>query len=186
MGRCLRDDVDVEFRVLNTWYDPQAERAAIQSLAEAGVGAIYVVAIAPVPAIEAGERANVFVLSHFGDQSQFAPTQWLTGTERLWQRLYQEITQRVLDSAWEATTFSGGLKEGYVRLASFGPRVPAEAITRVRELTQARVAGELELFPGPLRDSRGELRVPSGENASWSELVDQRWMVEGIVTPTAR
>ena len=57
--RSVRSDIEVEFRVLNTWFDPQAESTAIESLARDGVGAVYVIAVAPAQAVKAAERAGV-------------------------------------------------------------------------------------------------------------------------------
>jgi len=180
-ARSIRGGIEVEFRVLGSWYDPEAEREAIRAMTEGGAGAVYLIAVAPVPGVEAAEQAGTFVLSHFGDQSQFAPTRWLTGTERLWVNLYRDVARRVQRGTWEPTTISGGLKERYVRLASFGPAVTPDTIARVRELSQAIISGQRPLFRGPLRDAQGELRVPAGDTPTWSDLVEQRWMVEGVV-----
>ena len=121
------------------------------------------------------------MLSHFGDVSSFAPTRWLTGTLRLWHNLYGDITQRVLDGTWEPGTYGGGLKENYVKLAPFGPAVTPSTIARIRTLSQGIASGDLHVYEGPLRDQDGLTRVPAGESATWSDLVAQDWMVEGVV-----
>lgn len=183
-ARHVRENIEIEFRVLNTWYDPEAEQAAIHSLAADGVTAVYVITIAPVQAVRAAEQAQVYVLSHFGDLSSFAPTRWLTGTERVWHRLYADIIRKTLEGGWEAAQYGGGLREGYVKLASFGPGVPPDVIGRVRETTQALASGQRHVFQGPVRDNRGALRIPAGESARWLDLLHETWMVEGILPAT--
>jgi len=181
-ARSVREEIGVEFRVLETWYDPTRERAAVNSMAADGVGAVYLINIAPVQAVLAAEEAGVFVLSHFGNTSSFAPTRWLTGTARNWHRFFADVTRRVQEGTWEPITYSGGLREGYLQLAQFGPEVTPETIAEVRELTRSLVAGERAVFQGPIRDREGQVRIPEGESSSWTELVNQAWMVEGIVS----
>jgi len=54
-------------------------------------------------------------------------------------------------------------KEGYVKLAPFGPAVNGLAQQKARDAISRIVSGNLRVFQGPLVDNKGVQRVARGE-----------------------
>jgi len=72
----------------------------------------------------------------------------------------------------------GGFKEGYVKLAPFGPAVNGLAQQKARDAISRIVSGNLRVFQGPLVDNKGVQRVARGEildvraSSPWTGLVE--------------
>jgi basic membrane protein A len=72
------------------------------------------------------------------------------------------------------------MKEGVVDMAPYGPMVP-EA---VRQTVDARkkdiLAGAFHPFSGPIKDQSGKVQVPEGKTATDEELLNMKYLVEGV------
>jgi basic membrane protein A len=74
-----------------------------------------------------------------------------------------------------------GLKEGLLELAPIADFVPDDVKDLVEEKKAEIVAGEFDVFVGPIKDNTGELRVPEGETMTDEEKLAFDWLVEGVV-----
>jgi len=164
----------------NSWNDPAAETEAVNSLAATGVAGVYVLVDSPIAGVQAAERRGILALAHHADLSSFAPKGWVTGAEWGWAKLYQDVARSVIDGTWESRHISGGFREGYAALAPFGPAVSAEARAQAAELQGRMAHGELDVFAGPITDSKGTLRVPEGSALTIEQILAFDWVVQGV------
>jgi len=178
--RSVTPTATVNLVYTGSWYDPDAECAAVERLTRRGVAAIYVFAVSPIVAVQTAEDQGVHVLAHFSDLSSLAPSQWVTGTTWNWQTVFIEVTERVLEDRWESRRYGGGFREGYATIAPFGPAVDFESQTQTRQAIKDIASGGLEVFGGPVRDNKGVLRVMAGESLPVAEIVTMDWLVEGV------
>jgi len=178
--RSVTPTATVDLVYTGSWYDPDVECAAVERLARSGVAAIYVFAVSPIAAVQTAEDQGVYVLAHFSDLSSLAPTRWVTGTTWNWQKVFIEVTERVLQEHWESRHYGGGFREGYVTIAPFGPEVDFESQTRTRQAIKDIASGDLKVFGGPVRDNTGALRVAAGKSLTIREIVAMDWLVEGV------
>ena len=65
-------------------------------------------------------------------------------------------------------------------IAPFGKNVPEDVQAKVEEIKKSLVAGELEIFKGPIYDNKGELRVAEGETIALEDLLSMNWLVKGV------
>jgi basic membrane lipoprotein Med (substrate-binding protein (PBP1-ABC) superfamily) len=90
------------------------------------------------------------------------------------------MTKSVLDHTWKPADIRYGLKDGCVKLASFGlavsPAVQQEAKTVLQNITE----GKLVIFKGPIKDREGNVRIPSGKVADNNYLERIDWLVPGV------
>jgi basic membrane protein A len=164
----------------NSWYNPAAETEAVNSLASKGVGLVYVLVDSGIAGVQAAERAGIYSLSQHADLSSFAPKGWVTGSVWGWEKLYEDITLSVINKTWKSSHVDGGFKEGYVKLAPFGPAVSSEAQQQARALIEKIAAGELSVFAGPIVDIDGKERVPAGKSLVVSQILSMDWGVQGV------
>ena len=179
-AQSVSKDITVDTIFTNSWYNPAAETEAVNSLANQGVGCVYILVDSGIAGVQAAERAGIYSLSQNADLSGFAPEGWITGSVWGWAQLYEDVTRAVIDKTWKSGHIGGGLKEGYTELAPFGPAVSGEAQQRARELSAKIAAGELTVFAGPIYDTEGEERVAEGESMSLTEILSFDWGVQGV------
>ena len=179
-AQSVNKDISVNTIFTNSWYNPAAETEAVNSLANQGVGCVYILVDSGIAGVQAAERAGIYSLSQNADLSSFAPKGWITGSVWGWANLYEDVTRSVIDKTWKSGHIGGGLKEGYTELAPFGPAVSGEAQQRARELSAKIAAGELTVFAGPIYDAEGKERVPAGESMSLTEILSFDWVVQGV------
>ena len=179
-AQSVSKDITVDTIFTNSWYNPAAETEAVNSLANQGVGCVYILVDSGIAGVQAAERAGIYSLSQNADLSGFAPKGWITGSVWGWAQLYEDVTRSVIDKTWESGHIGGGLKEGYAELAPFGPAVSGEAQQRARELITKIAAGELTVFAGPIYDTEGKERVAEGESMSLLEILSFDWGVQGV------
>ena len=179
-AQSVSKDITVDTIFTNSWYNPAAETEAVNSLANQGIGCVYILVDSGIAGVQAAERAGIYSLSQNADLSGFAPEGWITGSVWGWAQLYEDVTLSVIDKTWKSGHIGGGLKEGYTELAPFGPAVSGETQQRARELIAKIASGELTVFAGPIYDTGGKERVAEGESMSLTEILSFDWGVQGV------
>ena len=179
-AQSVNKDITIDTVFTNSWYNPAAETEAVNSLVSKGIGLVYVLVDSGIAGVQAAERAGIYSLSQHADLSSFAPKGWVTGPVWGWANLYENVTQSVIDKAWKSGHIGGGIKEGYTELAPFGPAVSGEAQQRVRELSSKIAGSELNVFAGPIYDTNGKERVPTGESLPITQVLSMDWGVRGV------
>ena len=80
----------------------------------------------------------------------------------------------------------GGLKEGFVKMSTYGAPVPAKAKT-VADATKAKmVKGGYNIFKGPMKDNTGNTVIPAGTSLSQQDpvLEQMNYLVAGVIGKT--
>jgi len=109
-----------------------------------------------------------------------APQGWLSAPIWDWGVYYVKVGEDAMTGQWTNTPVWWGMKEGLVKLAPFGDKVPADVQEMVRARQQEIVEGAFDIFAGPIKDNAGEKRVPGGGTMSDEELLSFDWLVEGV------
>ncbi len=165
---------------VSSWYDPGKEREAAETLIAQGADVITQHTDSTAP-VQAAEEKGVYAIGYHSDMSKYGPTAHLTASTHNWSGHYLASAKAVLDGSWAPQDLWGGIKDGMVELAPFGPAVPAE----VRSLVEAKkaeiAAGTLHPFQGPVRDQSGALRVAEGSTLSDPDMLGFDWYVEGVL-----
>ncbi|MEA2569220.1 MAG: basic rane protein [Acidobacteriota bacterium] len=179
-AQSVNKNVTVDVVYTNSWNNPSAETEAVKSLADKGVGAVYVLVDSPIAGVQAAERAGIYSVAQHADLSSFAPKGWITGSVWGWGKVYEDVVGSVLNHTWTNQPISGGFKEGYVSVAPFGPAVPAAAQQKSHELIRKIASGEISVFQGPIADSEGKERVARGKSMTVPEILSFDWVVKGV------
>lgn len=164
----------------STWFDPDKEKQAAESLLEAGTDVLAQHQDSTATGLAAKAKGAKW-LGYNDDQSSAAPDAWLTGPMWDWGPYYTKTTQSVLDGKCPADQYYGTMKDGLVQLASFGSSVDQATQDMINEKKQAIIDGSLQIFKGPISDQNGKVVVEDGKVADLGALLGTDYLVKGVI-----
>jgi basic membrane protein A len=179
-ARFVNPDATTQLVWTSTWYGPDTEKQAAESLVNAGVDVLGTQQDSPATG-QVAEDEGVKWTGFNDDMERFAPNAWLTGLKWNWGPYYIKTAQKVLDGKWKSHEYYGTMADGIVTLAPYGKSVSEETKKRIEEKKQAIIDGEFEPFTGPIKDQEGKVRIPEGERATLEELLSMDYLVEGVI-----
>ncbi len=196
-------DCLMDVRWIFTWFDPDKERQAAESLFDAGADVVITGADTPGPVQVAGERGKWGVGYDSRNACDVDPEHCLTVPYWEWGPEYTRLVQSMLDGTFVGADIYFDVDSGSLGLLGFMegqtplPGVPAEVIPSVEELLAKMLSGEINrftIFTGPIRDNKGNEIVPAGVTLTQSDLeglqgipgredctICMNWLAEGIV-----
>jgi basic membrane protein A len=177
--QATRPGATVKIVWTKSWFDPPKEKKAAESLHAAGADVIGQNVDSPA----AGQYAESKKLPWVGydsDASKFAPKQWLTAAVYNWGPYYLKRVKAAMDGTWKTGFYYGSLKDGFTKIAPFGPGVSAETKAAILAKQKAIVSGSFYEFTGPLYDQKGKLQVPKGKRLTVKDLYTMSWLVKGV------
>jgi basic membrane protein A len=175
----VNKDASVKVIWSNTWYDPAKEKQAGITLIDDGCDVITQHQDTVGPQIAAEER-GVYSIGYHMDMSKAAPKAVLTSAVWHWGPFYEKTVKEVQDGTWKSNAYWGGIKEGIVDIAPYGPMVPDTTKKAVAEVKKAMLDGTFTPFEGPVLDQAGKVRVPKGEVLADKDLLSMNWFVQGV------
>ena len=164
----------------NNWFDPAKEKKAAESLAAAGADVLAQNVDSPATGQFAQSKGLPWV-GYDSDARKFAPTSWLTAPIYNWGPYYPSRVKAAMDGTWKTGFYYGNLKDGFVSLAPYGPKVSAKTKALIATKRKALVDGSFYEFTGPLYDQKGTLRVPKGKRMTLNEILTMDWLVKGVI-----
>ncbi len=179
-ARVTNPDATVRVIWVNSWHDPAREREAAETLIHQGADVLANHTDSPA-VVQTAEANDVYSVGFNSDLQAFGPNTQLTATVFNWFPLYRETAQAVLDGDWESSWRWQGLAEDVIQVTPVRiDAVPGEVVALMKRHKQALVAGETNVFAGPIRDVEGELRIAGNESADDSMLLQMDWFVDGV------
>jgi simple sugar transport system substrate-binding protein len=176
--REARPDARVRVLWLDTWFDPAREREAAMALADQGADVLtHHSASAAVPL--AAEARGIRAISYHSDMRKLAPRAQLTAVMHEWGAHYTHAARSVIDGTWTPQPVSGGIREGMIRLAPFGPGVAKASADAVRRREAEIAEGRFTPFSGRLVDTAGRQRHAGGA-MSEQAIASMNWFVQGV------
>ncbi len=164
----------------NSWFSPDKETQAAQSLHTAGSDVLGQNVDSPA-AGQYAEKKGIPWVGYDSDARKFAPKQWLTAAIYNWGPYYLRKTKAAMNGTWKTNFYYGNLKDKMVGLAPYGPKVTAKTKAAIAKKRAALIKGTFYEFAGPLYDQKGKLRIPKGKRMSVKDLYGMTWLVKGVV-----
>ncbi|MGC9348965.1 MAG: BMP family ABC transporter substrate-binding protein [Anaerolineae bacterium] len=162
----------------NTWYNPDEERKAAESLLDAGADIIAQHQDTTEPQKAAQERGALSIGYH-SDMRAFVGDTVLTSAMWNWGPYYIETVGDAMNGEWETHQPWGGLEDGIVQLADYSPKVPQDVRDLVETERQAILDGD-DVFCGPINAADGSVLVADGECMSDEDMLGMMVFVEGV------
>jgi simple sugar transport system substrate-binding protein len=183
--RSVRPDAQVRVIWLNAWFDPAREREAAMTLMNQNADVLAFHTGSNAVMVAAQERGRWAVAYH-SDMRDVAPQAQLLAVTHHWGDYYTRRVRDLMQGQWTTGDTWGGVKEGMIKVQSFGkavtPAVRREVLARRDDIA----AGKLHPFRGPLVDQDGKTVLPAGEVMSDERILGMDFLVEGVLPRLSR
>jgi basic membrane protein A len=179
-AQATRPGVKVKLIWTNSWFSPDKEKKAAESLHSAGACVLGQNVDSPA-AGQYAQSAGVPWVGYDSDAKKFAPTSWLTAAVYNWGPYYLARVKAAMAGTWKTGFYYGNLKDRFVGLAPYGPKVSAATKAAIAKKKAELISGKFYEFKGPLYDQSGKLRVAAGKSMTVNELYAMNWLVKGVI-----
>jgi basic membrane protein A and related proteins len=165
------------------WFLPVKEAEAANSLADQGIDVITGHVDSPKVLIETSEKRGIYSVGYHTDQSTLAPKGFLTGAVWNWPKVYTDFVKLHSEGKSTGGLHRGGIKEGIVTTAPYGPAVSEEAKKKAEEIKgEFMKEGGYSIFKGPLISNTGKVILKEGEELKQQDpiLESMDYLVKGV------
>jgi basic membrane protein A and related proteins len=169
----------------NSWFDPNKEKQAAQSLHQAGACVLGQNVDSPATG-QYAKSVNIPWVGYDSNSSSFAPKQWLTASVYNWGPYYLKRVKAAMAGKWKSGFYYGTINDGFTKLAPYGPRVTTKTKKLIATWEKKIENGSFYEFTGPLYDQSGKLRVKKGVRmkvlkGGTNSLYGMNWLVKGVI-----
>ena len=178
-ARSVNPDAEVRVVWTRTWYGPTTEKEAARSLLDVGAD-VLAQHLDSSSTQEVAQARGAWSIGYNTDMTRFAPDAHLVSAVWNWVPYYVRVVEQIRQGTWEQENFWGGMDTGIVDISDISPNVPQELRERVLKSREAIIAGDMDVFYGPIRDQGGNLRVAEGVWLTEQEMLSMDWFVEGV------
>jgi basic membrane protein A len=179
-AQTTRPGVKVKLIWTNSWFSPDKEKKAAESLHSAGACVLGQNVDSPA-AGQYAQSAGIPWVGYDSDAKKFAPTSWLTAAVYNWGPYYLSRVKAAMNGSWKTGFYYGNLKDKFVGLAPYGPKVSSATKAAIAKKKADLISGKFYEFKGPLYDQSGKLKVPAGKSLTVNELYAMNWLVKGVI-----
>ena len=169
----------LEVRWINTWYDPDKEKQAAQSLLDAGVDLVLIGSDTPGPLVAAANAGKWAFTYDYINSCQPASDRCLGTPYWNWGPAYLDIIKQIRAGTWKPTFDFRTAASGIVGFYGFmpgqtpQPGVPKDVIPLVQAKLADMMAGKFtdqDIFKGPIKDNTGQIHIPDGKTVTNEDL----------------
>jgi basic membrane protein A and related proteins len=178
-AQAVNPKITTKLVMIDSWFDPAKEAAAVQTLANLGCDVIAQHTDSPA-GLQVAEQRKVWCFGQGADMSRFAPKMHLTGIEDIWGPYYISRAKAVLDGTWKPDDAWWGFKEGTVVMSPFNKAMPADVAAAANKIIAGWKDGSYDVFTGPIADQSGKERVAKGQRMEDKDLAVIDWYVKGV------
>jgi len=173
-------DCTLDVRWINTWHDPVQEKAAAESLFDAGAQVVFTGADTPASADVAQAKGKWGITYDWVGSCKV--DRCLTTIYWDWGKIYAKITQGMIDKTYKPGFDYFDADSGALGLFGFmeGQQptkgmadLPAADLQMVKDTLAKMLAGQFnrfDVFAGPIKDNKGNTVVPAGEKMVQADL----------------
>jgi basic membrane protein A and related proteins len=179
--RSVNPAAEVKVVWLGAWFDPPRERDAAMTLFNQGVEVIAFHTGSTAVMAAAQERGKLAIAYH-SDMRKVAPDAQVLAVTHQWGDYYTRRARAVLDGSWKSAALWGGVKQGMIRVDSFGPKVPKKVADEVLARQKDIAAGRLHPFKAgtALLDNEGREVLAAGQTLSDAQILGMNFLVQGV------
>jgi simple sugar transport system substrate-binding protein len=186
-ARSVNPDITTQLIFTGDWAEPVKEAEATNSMADQGVDVVTCHVDSPKVVMETAERRGIFTSGYHANQSDLAPTGYLTGAEWDWSSIYTQYAQQFIEgkNLMDGSIphlVRGGLSDNFCKMSPYGPAVTDEAAAAADDARAKISSGELMIYTGEIKDNTGGVRIAAGQALEQKalELETMDWLVEGV------
>jgi simple sugar transport system substrate-binding protein len=178
-AQAVNPKVATKLIMIDSWFDPAKEAAAVQTLANLGCDVVAQHTDSPA-GLQVCEQRKVWCFGNAADMSRFAPKTQLTAIENVWGPYYASRAKAMLDSTWKSDDAWWGMKEGALVMAPLNQAMPDNVKAVANNSIAGWKDGSYDVFTGPIQDQSGKERLAKGERMKDADLAVIDWYVQGV------
>jgi simple sugar transport system substrate-binding protein len=186
-ARLANPNVTLQVIFTGDWSMPVKEAEATNSLIDAGVDVVTCHVDGPKTVMENAARRGAMVSSYHISAAALAREAQLTAAEWNWEVLYPRFVEIAVKGEKIPNFYRGGLKEGLVKVAAYGPKVAEGARKQADDVKSKLMAGNYAIYKGPLKDNKGNVVIAAGAErpSTDPELEKMNYLIEGVIGATS-
>ena len=172
-------NIKTKLVMIDSWFDPAKEAAAVQTLANLGCDVIAQHTDSPA-GLQVCEQRKVWCFGQGADMKRFAPKTQLTAIEDIWGPYYISRAKAALDGSWKPDDAWWGMKEGTVVISPYSAAMPEKVRAAADKVIAGWKDGGYDVFTGEIKDQTGTVKVPKGQRMEDKDLAVMDWYVQGV------
>lgn len=179
--RSVNPQATVKVVWLGAWFDPPREREAAMTLFNQGVE-VMAFHTGSTAVMSAAQERGKLAIAYHSDMRKAAPDAQLLAVTHQWGDYYTRRAKAVLDGSWKSGVMWGGVKDGMIRVDSFGPKVPKKVADEVLARQRDIATGKLHPFRArmALLDNEGREVLAAGKTLTNERILGMNFLVQGV------
>lgn len=165
----VNPSAQIYVKVTNSWYDPEAEKAAASTLLDMNCDVITQHCDTTYPQLLAQQK-NVYSIGYNSDMSKDAPDACLCSVIWNWSAYYTAAVQSVIDGTWDGSNYYGGMNENIVGITQLADFCKSGTQQKVDEAKKDIILGKLGIFDGVIETNTGTTVGESGKTLKDSDI----------------
>jgi hypothetical protein len=165
----VNPSAQIYVKVTNSWYDPEAEKAAASTLLDMNCDVITQHCDTTYPQLLAQQK-NVYSIGYNSDMSKDAPNACLCSVIWNWSAYYTAAVQSVIDGTWDGSNYYGGMNENLVGITQLADFCKSGTQQKVDEAKKDIISGKLGIFDGVIETNTGTTVGESGKTLKDSDI----------------
>ena len=165
----VNPSAQIYVKVTNSWYDPEAEKAATSTLLDMNCDVITQHCDTTYPQLLAQQK-NVYSIGYNSDMSKDAPNACLCSVIWNWSAYYTAAVQSVIDGTWDGSNYYGGMNENLVGITQLAYFCKSGTQQKVDEAKKDIISGKLGIFDGVIETNTGTTVGENGKTLKDSDI----------------
>jgi simple sugar transport system substrate-binding protein len=205
--QAVNPEASVDVKWIYAWYGPDKAREAAEALIAEGCDTLAFTEDTPA-VIEVGQDhtekgKQIYTFSHYSAMQPYGVDSVVSGQLMDWGGIYVKILEDIYNGNWnpkediwwlakEKAALLGGsftdpinpkfvpaLKAAMVDTTDFG-KISAYDLVMKRYAQMQQGVEVFDPYTGPIKDNKGEIKIPAGERASKQDLLSIMYYVDGV------
>ena len=175
------ENAKVRVMWVNSWWDPETDKLCAETLISEGINAMAYYGSTSA-ALQACEANGAYCTGFHIDMHDYAPNACLSSFVWNWVPILSEIVERYIAEDHSHEMIIGGLDTDCAQMAPLNTDIiDADIVADVEALQEQIMAGEIDVFAGPIYDNEGNLVVAEGETVTEEDLFSIMYLVDNVI-----
>lgn len=160
-AQAVNPDVTVKVVYINTWGDAEKERTGAETLLNAGADVICYHADTTASQLAAVD-ADAYVIG-WNYPKNDAGDHYLTAAYWRPEMYYNYALQNIMDGTFKPESYYGTMADGLINIDEVSEVVPQDVRDRIADVQAKMMAGEFNVFEGPIYYADGSVLCEEGQ-----------------------
>jgi basic membrane lipoprotein Med (substrate-binding protein (PBP1-ABC) superfamily) len=182
-AQAVNPAIEVSVVWVNSWFDPAKEQEAAKALIAQKCDVIFSNAQDTPSVVAACEEAGIYAFNLNSSMKKYAEKTYLGCVSTDWSPFFKASVEAHLAGTFKGANAFLGVAEKVVEVVDWNPAIPADTMTRIKDIEGQIAGGSFSPFTGPITKADGSEGVAAGVTLADPEIIAMNWHVKGVVTP---